>query len=117
MPTPDARPAKTAKTLCLLADWFDEHYQETIRQTAEDAVHQRGANLLSVAGGIPGSVTRDSHKRHAAFELIDRSNVDGAILLAGTMVNELGTSGLEGLLEKLRGLPLCSIGVRERPQG
>lgn len=111
MATPEARPQKPAKTLCLLADWFDEHYQETIRQTAEDAVHQRGANLLSFAGGIPGSLTRDSHKRHAAFDLVQPTNVDGAILLAGTMVNELGTTGLESLLSKLRGLPLCSIGV------
>jgi sigma-B regulation protein RsbU (phosphoserine phosphatase) len=109
--TTDARPPQTAKTLCLLADWFDEHYQETIRQTAEDAVHQRGANLLSFAGGIPGSSIRDSHKRHAVFDLVSRSNVDGAILLAGTMVNELGPSALEGLLDKLRGIPLCSIGV------
>lgn len=111
MPTPEARTQKSAKTLGLLADWFDEHYQETIRQTAEDAVHQRGANLLSFAGGIPGSLTRNSHKRHAVFDLAQPANVDGAILLAGTMVNELGTSGLESLLEKLRGLPLCSIGV------
>lgn len=107
----DARSPKTSKTLCLLADWFDEHYQETLRQTAEDAVHQRGANLLSVAGGIPGSQTRDSDKRHAMFDLVQRTNVDGAILLAGTMVNELGPSGLESLLTKLRGIPLCSIGV------
>jgi phosphoserine phosphatase RsbU/P len=109
--TPEARPQKSAKTLGLLADWFDEHYQETIRQTAEDAVHQRGANLLSFAGGIPGSLTRNSHKRHAVFDLVHPTNVDGAILLAGTMVNELGTSGLEDLLANLRGLPLCSIGV------
>lgn len=111
MAPPDARPQKTAKTLCLLADWFDEHYQETIRQTAEDAVNQRGANLLSFAGGIPGSSVRESDKRYAVFDLVNRSNVDGAILLAGTMVNELGPSALEGLLGKLRGIPLCSIGV------
>lgn len=107
----DPRPAQTSRTICLLADWFDEPYQETILRTAEDAVTQRGSSLLSFAGGIPGSQTRESQKRHAAFELIDHHNVDGAILLAGTMVNELGAEGLEALLQKLEGLPLCSIGV------
>lgn len=111
MPSIDPRSSQTSRTICLLADWFDEHYQETIRRTAEDAVTQRGSSLLSFAGGIPGSQTRESQKRHAAFDLIDRHNVDGAILLAGTMVNELGAEGLDALLHKLEGLPLCSIGV------
>lgn len=111
MASPDPRPSQSSRTICLLADWFDEPYQETIRRTAEDAVTQRGSSLLSFAGGIPGSQTRESQRRHAAFDLIDRHNVEGAILLAGTMVNELGAEGLDVLLNKLSGLPLCSIGV------
>lgn len=101
----------TNRTISLLADWFDEYYQETIRRTAEEAVGQRGSTLLSFAGGIPGSLTRDSQQRHAVFDLMRRENLDGAILLAGTMVNELGSQGLTELLERLRGIPLCSIGV------
>lgn len=99
------------RSIGLLADWFDEHYQLTILRTVEEAVTQRGSSLLSFAGGIPGSSTRNSHQRHAAFELIRPGNVDGAILLAGTMVNELGTDALGKLLEQLRGLPLCAIGI------
>jgi phosphoserine phosphatase RsbU/P len=99
------------RTIGLLADWFDEHYQLTILRTVEEAVAQRGSSLLSFAGGIPGSSRRHSQQRHAAFELIRPSNVDGAILLAGTMVNELGTEALARLVEQLRGLPLCAIGI------
>lgn len=99
------------RSIGLLADWFDEHYQLTILRTVEEAVTQRGSSLLSFAGGIPGSSTRNSPQRHAAFELIRPGNVDGAILLAGTMVNELGTDALGKLLEQLRGLPLCAIGI------
>lgn len=108
---PNATSVYTNRTIALLADWFDEYYQETIRHTAEEAVAQRGSTLLSFAGGIPGSLTRDSHQRHAVFDLMRREKLDGAILLAGTMVNELGSQGLTELLDNLRGLPLCSIGV------
>jgi phosphoserine phosphatase RsbU/P len=99
------------RTIGLLADWFDEHYQLTILRTAEEAVTQRGSSMLSFAGGIPGSNTRNSQARHAAFDLIRPNNVDGAILLAGTMVNELGTEALASLLAPLQGLPLCAIGI------
>jgi DNA-binding LacI/PurR family transcriptional regulator len=95
----------------LLADWFDENYQLAILRTAEDAVAQRGSSLLAFGGGIPGSHTRASEHRALAFDLIDPRNVDGAILLAGTMVNELGTEAVEKLIERLDGLPLCAIGI------
>lgn len=99
------------RTIGLLADWFDEHYQWTILRTVEEAVAQRGSSLLSFAGGIPGSTTRASQHRHAAFDLIRPTNVDGAILLAGTMVNERGTDALLRMVEQLRGVPLCAIGI------
>lgn len=103
--------AYSQRTIGLLADWFDEHYQHTILRTVEEAVAQRGSNSLAFGGGIPGSRTRSSERRQLAFDLIAPSNVDGVILLAGTMVNELGSEALEQLMQRLDGLPSCAIGI------
>lgn len=108
---PGRTSAYSQRTIGLLADWFDEQYQLTILRTAQEAVVQRGSNLLAFAGGIPGSTKRCSDRRKRAFEMIDPRNVEGAILLAGTMVNELGSDALEQLLRQLEGLPLCAIGI------
>ncbi len=109
--SPGRTSAYSARSIGLLADWFDEHYQQTILATAQEAVSQRGSSLLAFAGGIPGSTKRGSEHRGLAFDLVDPRNVDGAILLAGTMVNELGTDALGKLLQRLDGLPLCAIGI------
>ncbi len=108
---PGRTSAFSKRSIGLLADWFDEHYQLAILRTAAEAVGQRGSSLLAFAGGIPGSKTRHSDRRQLAYDLIDPGNVEGAILLAGTMVNELGTEGLERLVKRLDGLPLCTIGI------
>jgi DNA-binding LacI/PurR family transcriptional regulator len=98
-------------TVGLLADRFDEPYQQAILRTIEGAAQQRGANLLAFAGGIPGSTLRGSDRRTLMFELVGPRTVDGVILLAGTMVNQLGLDGLGRMLGRIRGLPLCTIGV------
>ncbi len=103
--------AQRRRNIGLLADWFDEHYQLTILRTAEEAVAQRGSSLVSFGGGILGSTTRNSERRQRAFDLVRPENVDGAILLSGTMVNELGPEAVQQLLVQLQGIPLCAIGI------
>lgn len=95
----------------LIADWFDEPYQQACLRFTEEAALQRGACLMSFPGGIPGSTKRASALRRAAFGLVGPDSVHGAILLAGTMVNELGVKAIEPLLTQLAGVPLCSLGV------
>lgn len=98
-------------TLGLLADRFDEPYQQAILRAIEGAAQQRGANLLAFAGGIPGSTVRGSDRRALMFELLGKTTVDGVILLAGTMVNQLGLDGLEQLLGRIGDLPSCTVAV------
>lgn len=107
----NSSPSASAVTLGLLADRFDEPYQQAILKTMEGAAQQRGANLLAFAGGIPGSVVRGSDKRSLMFDLVGSGTVDGVILLAGTMVNQLGLEGVTQLLGRIKGLPVCTIGV------
>lgn len=99
----------TNRRLGLLADWFDEPYQQTILNTTEHAVLQRGSSLLAFSGGIVGSSNRGSLHRHRIFDWL--GNIDGAILLAGTMVNQLGAEALSQLLQRVKDIPCCSIGV------
>lgn len=104
-------PSASPITLGLLADRFDEPYQQAILRTIEGAAQQRGANLLAFAGGIPGSTVRGSDMRSLMFDLVTSRTVDGVILLAGTMVNQLGIEGLSTMLERMSGLPVCAIAV------
>lgn len=106
------RPSSSSPvTIGLLADRFDEPYQQAILRAIEGAAQQRGANLLAFAGGIPGSTVRGSDRRALMFELVGPGTVDAVILLAGTMVNQLGLDGLARMLGRVQGLPLCAIAL------
>ena len=109
--SPGKASAQRRHTVGLLADWFDEPYQLTVVETLEEAVIQRGSSLLSFGGGIVGSNTRNSDRRQRAYDLVRPENVDGAILLSGTMVNELGPGAIQPLLDQLAGMPLCAVGI------
>ncbi len=104
------RPTST-RTIGVIADWYDEHYQHTILSTLEEATAQRGVSLRAFACGIPGSDVRQSSLRSRALQLASPHNVDGVVVLAGTLVNELGVDGIAALLAPLSAVPRCALGV------
>ncbi|MBV9946981.1 MAG: substrate-binding domain-containing protein [Myxococcales bacterium] len=96
----------------LLVDLLDDSpYQWAILQGAMDAAHDRGAHLLCFAGGVLGAPAGESGERNGVFDLAKQRNVDGLILLSGSIGKRIGPAKLEEFAHRYRPLPMCSIGV------
>ncbi len=99
------------KTIGFLVDWIDGAYQNQILDGARDAARDRRVQLLCFSGGILASEARGGQRRNAAFELANPENVDGLILMSGTIGNQIGQSGLLTYAERFGDLPRVSVAV------
>lgn len=104
--------SSSAKTIGFLVDWLDGAYQSQILEGARDAARQRGAHLLCFAGGLLGSDWRGGARRNASFDWVRPENVDGIILLSGTIGNQLGPDALLEYCDRFRALPRVSVAVQ-----
>jgi DNA-binding LacI/PurR family transcriptional regulator len=78
-------------------------------QGALDEAERRGISLVIVAGGILSGRGRNGTHRNFLFELVSRQGFDGAIVMSGTLGNELGIESVEELAGELGDLALCSV--------
>jgi phosphoserine phosphatase RsbU/P len=104
--------AGPASCVGFLVDILDDGpYQWSVLRGAMDASHDLGANLLCFAGGVLGAPRGSSGERNGVFELARRSNVDGLTVLSGSVGKRVGMGGLRELCDRLRPLPISSIGI------
>jgi DNA-binding LacI/PurR family transcriptional regulator len=98
-------------TVGVLVDWLNDPYQASLLEGSLQGAKAAGAGLLCFVGeAIPADPTASA--RHRAFELIGRHNVDGAVVLASTLMHHVGQAGLTEYCKKyLSNLPLCTIGA------
>ena len=82
----------------------DYTYQNEIVLGAHDECREHGVDLYCFAGGL---LTR-SDPRNLVYNLCSASDLDGVILVPGTMGLEDGPE-IGALLDCFRGLPLCTI--------
>jgi DNA-binding LacI/PurR family transcriptional regulator len=75
------------------------------------AAQDLGANLVCFAGGVLGAPIGSTGERNGVFDLSRRSNVDGLVMLSGSVGKHVGVGGLRDLSERLRPIPISSIGV------
>jgi len=97
--------------LGLLVDRLEDYYQNTILWAVAGAAAERGADVVCFAGGVLGSPDRFALQRNGLFELPGPDNVDGLLILAGTIGNTLGAEELARYCERYHPLPMCSIAV------
>jgi diguanylate cyclase (GGDEF)-like protein len=116
---------RTSVTLGFLVDWLEDDYQNVVLGGALEAARERGVRLTCFAGGALGregasSLTgspwheglgRAAAQRNAIYDLAGPENVDGIMILSGTLGNRVGGSELARFCERYRPLPLCSIAV------
>jgi DNA-binding LacI/PurR family transcriptional regulator len=100
-----------SKTIGFLVDWLDGAYQSQILEGARDAARDRRVHLLCFAGGMLGNPLRGGARRNATFDLVTPENVDGIILMSGTIGNKIGAGELLSYCERFRELPRVSIAV------
>jgi diguanylate cyclase (GGDEF)-like protein len=98
----------------LLVDWLEDDYQNIVLRGAVDAARERGVGLVCFAGGSLGpskSGPRFGAPRNAVFGLANSRNVDGLMVLSGTLANHVGRQELLRFCDGYRPLPMCSIAV------
>lgn len=97
--------------IAFLVDWLEDPYQSALLAGAAAEAARRGATLVALPGGIIGGRTRNGVVRNYVYDLVQTSNFEGAIVLSGTLGNQLGPQAVAELIQKFDGMPVVSIGV------
>lgn len=98
-------------TYGLFVDWLEEEYQNKVLAGVEETARKHGVNVLCFAGGVLGSPISYGARRNFAYELAGPHNVDGIVMLAGTMGHYLGFEQLTRFADQYRPLPMVSVGA------
>ena len=98
-------------TLGLLVDWLEDDYQNAVLGGIVEAAREHDANLIAFTGGALRSPLRFSVQRNVVYELAGPENVDGLLVMAGTLANFVGPDEVAKYCEHFRPLPMCSIAV------
>ena len=99
-------------TIGLLVDWLETEYQDNVLAGAEETARKEGVNLLCFAGGVLGSPLRFAARRNYVYELAGPHNLDGVVVMAGTLGNYVGLAQVAQFLECYRPLPMVSVGAQ-----
>jgi len=100
------------RTIAFLVDWLKDGYQNTVFAGVADAARERDVNLLCFAGGKLGSPHRFSNNRNVIYDFVGPHNVDGVVLLSGTLGSHIGSDELARYSERFRPLPMVSIAAQ-----
>ncbi len=98
-------------TYGLLVDWLEEEYQNKVLSGVEETARKHGVNILCFAGGVLGSPISYGARRNFVYDLVGPHNVDGLVLLGGTMSHYLGFEQLARFAERYQPLPMVSVGA------
>lgn len=94
-----------------LVDWLeDSRYHWQVLRGAMSEAYDRGANLLCFVGGqlLPPGPTRGSNW---VYDLAHPTNVDGLVVLSGSLGNAVGADGLSSFCARYRPMPICSVAI------
>jgi len=97
--------------IAFLVDWLEDPYQSALLAGAAEEAARRGVVLVAVPGGILGGTTRNGVHRNYVYRLIGSPQFDGAIVLSGTLGNQLGAGAITKLIEGFGDIPVVSIAV------
>jgi sigma-B regulation protein RsbU (phosphoserine phosphatase) len=95
----------------LLVDWLEDNYQNTVVSGVADAARELDVDLICFTGGVLRSPYRFAAQRNAIYDLAGPENVDGLLIMSGTLGNAVGPDELARWCERYRPLPICSIAV------
>jgi DNA-binding LacI/PurR family transcriptional regulator/signal transduction histidine kinase len=106
------RPPAARGNIGVLLGWFGDAYAMPIIAGISDALRDRGVGVVCFAGGRPRSLQPYEPGARAALDLVGEENVEGLILLAGTLVQMLGPDELALLAARHQELPTVSVAVK-----
>jgi DNA-binding LacI/PurR family transcriptional regulator/signal transduction histidine kinase len=97
------------RTLGFLVDALEDDYQNAVLCGVVDAAREHDCNLLCFTGGLLDSPVRFGLRRNVIYDLAGPENVDGLLIMSGTLGNHVGPERLTGFCSRFRPLPMCSI--------
>lgn len=103
---------KRRLTLGLLVDWAEVEYQMKIIFGAIDAAKAHDINLLCIEGGNIHSKRESDQQRNILYDFLGENDVDGLIILAGSVGYYATPEQILQFANAYRPLPMVSI-VRE----
>lgn len=98
-------------TYGLFVDCLEDEYQNNVLAGVEETARKHGVSVLCFAGGVIGSPIRYGARRNYVYDLAGPHNVDGLVLLGGTMANYVGLDQLARFCERYRPLPMVNVGA------
>jgi DNA-binding LacI/PurR family transcriptional regulator len=109
---PAAKGLSGIRPLCIgfLTDWLDHSYHWRSLRSATQAAYDGGASLLAFVGGAI-TASPDESSTNWLYELARPSNVDGLVMLSGSLGNRVGPEGLLRFARTCGPVPICSIAV------
>ena len=100
-----------APTLGVLADWLEGNYQGAVVGGAVEAARESGVNLVLLADSMSRATFRLGQRRNIVFDLAGSDDIDGLLVMAGTIGNSLGLEDLTNYCARYGPRPMCSIGA------
>jgi DNA-binding LacI/PurR family transcriptional regulator/signal transduction histidine kinase/ActR/RegA family two-component response regulator len=108
----DARPRR--RTVAVLIDQLDHFtggFESELRAALQRAFEKLDLNLLVVAGHPFDAPDTTGKARNGVYELINHHSVDGVIFVSVPLTVFTGPAGVEREVDRLRPLPVCSLGL------
>ncbi|MBN1410160.1 MAG: substrate-binding domain-containing protein [Spirochaetales bacterium] len=100
------------KTIGLFINELQGRYQGALWPGVVDTIRQNGAHLIIFDGNVINeNYTSYRYQHNVIYNLGNRGNLDGIILVSAAIAARIGKSGLEEFCEQFRGIPIVSIAL------
>ncbi len=100
---------KPAFTIGVFTSWLEDRYESSIRAGIYSAAKQAGVNVLCFAGGhVHSPIERE---RNRLYDLVSRKQLDGLLLLSGTLASFINPDEYQAFCDRFRPIPMVSIAV------
>lgn len=99
-------------TIGMITDWIEDQYQLDILFGAADLARQKDVNFLCFEGGGLDAKNEYEARRNKVYELVNAENVDGLIILSGSIANFTSMESIIKFCEQYRPLPMVLVDLK-----
>lgn len=102
---------KKRPTIGFLIDWVGGRYQSLVWLGAVAAAEERDANLILFSGRSLRAPQGYLSQSNALFDVISNENIDGLVILSGTIANYITRDEFRSFVSRFHPLPMVSISI------
>ena len=109
MAEPQAGLPRRGPRLGLLADAFDDEFQQQVLVAAEREAREQRLDFVAVSGGMLGIELQ--HPKSFVFDIVGSHNVDALLICAHTMGHHVTATQITAFVQRYHKLPCVCLGV------